>query len=267
MATAIRDLSTQRGYDPRDFTLIAAGGAGPVHGASVAQETEISQVLIPKGAGSFCAFGWLLSDIRHDFVRSGLCTSINQTMPIYRTMDGLYREMLNEAQGFGLDVKKAIIKRSIDMRYAGQFRTVEVDLPNGQGQSLSTQHLAETIKAFDEKHKNLYSFNMPGRAVELINFRTKVFISLPKPELEKQKLAKSKASSALVGRRNCFFGNGFVETGIYDGEKLLPGFSIKGPAVIELVTTTVVIPPEYTCAVNEFGDYLLKYRSKPIKAV
>jgi N-methylhydantoinase A len=260
MANAVRDASTQKGHDPRDFTLIGAGGAGPVHGASVAQETEITQVLIPKGAGSFCAFGWLLSDVRHDFVRSRLMYLDKPEKAEVSTIETLYRDMLDEAHGFGLDVKKAVITRSIDMRYAGQFRTVEVDLPSN-GTGLSVDDMAKMIKAFDEKHKKLFAFNMAGRAMELINFRTKVFVPLGKPELKKLALAGADASSALLGKRKCYFGNDFVETAIYDGEKLRPGNSIKGPAVIELVTTTVVIPPTFTCGVNEFGDYLLKYQA------
>jgi len=257
MANSVRDSSTQKGCDPRDFTLIAAGGAGPVHGASVAQESGITQVLIPRNAGSFCAFGWLLSDIRHDFVRSRLMYLDKPENAELATMDGLYRDMIDEASGLGLDVENAVITRSIDMRYAGQFRTVEVDLSNNL--ELSYKHLADTVKAFDESHEKLYGFCMPGRAVELINFRTKVFIPLPKPRLKKGKLADIDASSALEGQRDCFFQTKFIDTAIYNGDKLLPGNRVNGPAVIELVTTTVAIPPEFTCHVNEYGDYLLKH--------
>lgn len=258
MANSVRDSSTQRGYDPRDFTLIAAGGAGPVHGASVARESQIKQVLIPKGAGSFCAFGWLLSDIRHDFVRSRLMYLDKPQNAELAAMESLYRDMLDEASGLDLDVKNAVIARSIDMRYAGQFRTVEVDLAS-DGKGISISHVAEAIKSFDEKHKKLYGFCIPGRAVELINFRTKIFIPLPKPELGSRSLVGSDPSQALAGQRRCFFLSEYTDTAIYNGDKLLPGNRVKGPSVIELATTTVVVPPDCACRVDERGDYLLQF--------
>lgn len=259
MATSTRKMVTKRGHDPREFSLIAAGGSGPVHAASIAKELEIPQLLIPKRAGSFCAFGWLISDIRHDFIRSRLMYLETPEMAELTVSNSLFYEMLDEARRLGLDIKRAIIKKTIDIRYAGQFRDVEIDVPTSE--ELSQEHVAEIVKAFDEKHEKLYAFSMPGLPVEFVNFRTKVFIPLPTPEVKKQKFAGSDASPALVSQRNCFFDGRFVETSIYDGDKLLPGNIIKGPAVIELVTTTVVIPPEFTCTVNEFGDYLLKYRS------
>ncbi len=258
MADQISELSTKRGLDVRDFVLVAGGGAGPVHGADLAEQLGIPVVLVPRFASLYSAFGMFAMDIGRDYVRSHIAPAgaIDVAM-----VNRLFREMEVEALGdcktMGIPVSDLALVRTADMRYLGQFHEVEVGgLPGGD---LEPQNIQALVQGFHERHHELYTFSMPFRGVEFLNFRLKAIARKAEFSLGAISQGTEDPSSALKRKRPCFFKEygGYTETPVYDGERLLAGNTIQGPAIIEEKTTTVVIPKAFTCQVDPFKNYVL----------
>jgi N-methylhydantoinase A len=253
MADQITEVSTKRGYDVRDFALVAGGGAGPVHAASIAELLSIPTVVIPSVAATYSAFGMFAMDIGRNFARSYICGA-KRIDP--ERVKQLYREMEAEAlEGFranGIPAAQVIFSRTADMRYGGQFHEVEVEL----GGEFTADELDGTVKKFHEKHEALYTFGMPWKSVEFLNFRLRATAArAPFHLLEIGRGPKS--TPAPKRRRSCWFDGREVDTPVYDGAQLLAGCRFDGPAIIEETTTTVVIPRSYVCAVDQWKNYLL----------
>ena len=255
MADAIAEVSTKRGYDVRDFTLVAGGGAGAVHAAFIADRLGIPQVLVPSVAALYSAFGMFAMDLGQDYARSFVARAgaVDVT-----GMNKLFAEMEGEAlAGFaaiGMPRERVRLARTAEMRYVGQFHEVETEVPAG---SLSAQQVDATVQSFHHQHEKLYTFSMPGKPVEFLTLRVKA--TVPNAPFHLRALADGPAdpAPALKRRRSCRFNGAVVETPIYDGEKLLAGNTIAGPAVIEETTTTVVIPAGYRCTVDRLKTYTL----------
>ena len=171
---------------------------------------------------------------------------------------GLYDEMESEALGgfeqLHVAPEDGVFTRTAELRYIGQFHEVEVDVPNGK---LSEADLEQVIENFHKKHEDLYTFNMRWKGVELLTFRLRA--TAPKAPFELSKVAKGKkdASAALKRRRQCWFDGKEIDTPVYEGGKLLAGNQIDGPAIIEELTTTVVVPNNFTLAVDNRRNYIL----------
>ncbi|HYB71929.1 MAG TPA: hydantoinase/oxoprolinase family protein [Candidatus Sulfotelmatobacter sp.] len=255
MADAIAEVSTKRGYDVRDFTLVAGGGAGAVHAAFIADRLGIPQVLVPSVAALYSAFGMFAMDLGQDYARSFVARAgaVDVT-----GMNKLFAEMEGEAlAGFaaiGMPRERVRLARTAEMRYVGQFHEVETEVPAG---SLSAQQVDATVRSFHQQHEKLYTFSMPGKPVEFLTLRVKA--TVPNAPFHLRALADGPAdpAAALKRRRACRFNATVVNTPIYDGDKLLAGNVIPGPAVIEETTTTVVIPAGYRCQVDRLKTYAL----------
>jgi len=256
MAGGISLISTQRGYDPREFTLIVAGGAGPTHALRIAEELKISRVVIPKISPVYSAFGVLLSDFRHHYVRSYFCRLIDLDL---NRINNLYSEMETEAlQTLETEVisgEEVSLIRSVDMRYVGQFHEIEVEVPQG----LITPETIERIKnRFHKDHKELFTFSLPKRDCEFLNWKLLAIGRTKKPMLEEKAHVGKGSSKALKGRRDVFFKEfgGYRSTCLYDGDRLLTGNIIEGPAIVEEKAMTLVIPPGYVFEVDTYGNYV-----------
>ena len=255
MANKITEVSTKRGHDIRDSIMIAGGVGGPIHGGFIADSLGIKRVVVPPVAALYSAFGMFAMDIGQDYARSFVGRASNIDLD---TINRVYAELEAEAQTafkqHGVPPDKIILTRSADLRYVGQFHEVEVDMAGGK----ITREAVDTAAAgFARKHEELYTFAMPWKAVEILTLRLKA--TTPNAPFALPQVAKGDADPkpALKRRRTCRFNGRDVDTPIYDGEKVLAGNVISGPAIIEETTTTVVIPEAYVCSVDKYKNYIL----------
>jgi N-methylhydantoinase A len=255
MADQITEVATTRGYDVRDFALVAGGGAGPVHAAFIADLLHIPTVLIPPVAATYSAFGMLAMDVGRNYARSYITRAA--ALDVERVSE-LYRDMEREAaEGFaelGVASDLVAFSRSADLRYVGQFHEVEVEVPRG---ALTDESIKRAIDNFHEQHEALYTFNMPWQEIELLTFRLRA--TVPKASIELQGIpAGSEDASAAVKRtRRAWFDGAEVEVPVYDGELLRHGNQFAGPAIIEETTTTVVVPARYGVTVDPLRNYVM----------
>ena len=255
MADQITEVSTRRGYDVRDVAFVAGGGAGPVHGPFIAKLLGVRRVVIPSIAATYSAFGMFAMDAGRNFARSyiGRADEIDVSR-----IGALYDAMEKEARdGFaelGVDVDQITYQRTADLRYVGQFHEVEVDVPAGE---LTDALLDEAIENFHVAHEELYTFNMPWKAVEFLTFRLRATTPKAAFELRRVDAGGEDSDHALKRHRECWWDGDLRETPVYDGLKLLAGNLIEGPALIEEATTSVVIPTGFVCEVDPWRNYQL----------
>jgi len=255
MADAIRLVSIAQGYDPRQCTLVVAGGAGAVHAAAIARELGIRGLLIPREASVFCAAGMLLSDLRHDYVRtfSGELAALSQGK-----IEDLYREMSVEAlqtlDDEGIRRDDAVLSYAVDLKYVGQFH--EVTIPFA---SLS-DGFAGLQQSFDAEHRKLYGYNLPGQPVEALHWRLTAVGRTERPSDFGRGTSQTGGAGAPSKKRDVIFDGRKMATDVYRGAELGSRAAIDGPAIVEEPTTTIVIPPECALLVNELGDYELSLR-------
>jgi len=255
MADQITEVSTKRGYDVRDFALVVGGGAGPVHGAAIAELLSIPVVLIPSVAAAYSAFGMFAMDVGRNYARSYICGAKNIDI---EKANRLYDEMEAEAvAGFranGIAPEQVVFRRSAEMRYSGQFHEVEVEL---SGAALTAQQLEATVNEFHRQHEKLYTFRMPWKAAEFLTFRLRATAPRAPFHLRQIEEGGPDGASAIKRRRRCWFDGQEVDTPVYDGARLLAGARFSGSAIIEETTTTVMIPARFDCAVDQWKNYLL----------
>ncbi|MGZ5829908.1 MAG: hydantoinase/oxoprolinase family protein [Xanthobacteraceae bacterium] len=256
MADALNERCTKRGFDPREFLLISAGGAGGLHAATIAQKARIRRVMIPRFASAYCSFGMQLPDYSHDYVRS--YSTYAEEIDIAKA-NALFAEMIKEGAtalaNAGIPRDRMTFVRSIDMRYMGQFHEVEVPAP---ATDLDEASVTRLIEAFHARHNERYSFSVPDRRVEMLYFRVGAVGAIPKVRLKEIGRVNG-ARPSVKGKRRAYFGktNGWVGVDVYDGAALSAGTRISGPAILEEPTTTILVPHAFTCEVDKFGNFLL----------
>ena len=257
MARAIRVVSVQRGHDPRDYTLAAFGGAGPLHAARLARELEVGRVLVPLHPGILCAMGLLLTDLRSDFAATRLTTlapgaeaAVEQVFAGLRTQ----AEAWFEAEG-SLERRVA---RTVDMRYAGQNYELAVALPDGPVTQASLDALAE---GFAAAHRQMYGFVAEGEAVQLVTFRILATGLVPKAQFEPQPDAGPDASEALLGAREVWLpeAGGLVSCPVYHRDRLRAGNRFAGPAIVEQMDATTLVLPGMVAVVEPYRNLVLEF--------
>lgn len=261
MASAIREISVQRGYDPREFLLVCAGGAGPIHAAMIAAELEIPKILIPKESSIFCAAGMLLSDLKHDFVRTYHTLFSRGGMDVSRFLS-LIDDMQKEADRI-LSVERIpedrrLYRFSLDLRYVRQYHEVNVSVTLEDLRALYDEAMKE---AFHSQHDRLYGYSLreEGTEVELVNLRLSAIGVTEKPALKKEAYKGKDPGNCFKGTRPVFIPSqrDFSVVPVYDGDTMGHGQGMKGPAIIEQINTTIFVPPEYEVECDAYGSYLL----------
>jgi N-methylhydantoinase A len=264
MADAIRVVTVQRGYDPREFALVVAGGAGPLHAGMIAEELEIPLIIIPRESSVFCATGMLISDLRHDYVRTYSAGIENIHLD---TINDLFSEMrasgIKTLKQEGINEKDIQINYSVDMRYVGQFNEVEV--PITVESRMSSETLQEMVDRFHELHDTLYGYSMAGAPVETINLRVSALGKTTKPQFQTMAYGGEDPSEALKSTREVFLEGERIEVRVYDGLKLTNGNLIEGPGIIEQPTTTILVPSSYDLMCDSYGNYVLYPKGEDIK--
>jgi N-methylhydantoinase A len=261
MAKAIRVISVERGYDPRDYTMLAFGGAGPIHAARLAKELDIPRVMIPKHPGIMCAMGLLQSDLRINI-------SLTRISPL--TVDALdavkagYAQLQERADEWLEAEHIAPADRrtnyAIDMRYGGQGYELTVDWPeNLQGEAL----IAALRANFETAHKQLYGYIAAEEPIQIITLRIEAVGNVPKADLKTYPKATGPVDHAIIGERSVYFPEmaGFVACPLYDREKLASGHIVAGPAVVEQMDSTTLILPGQAAKVDDYLNLLIEWVS------
>ncbi|MCB1380739.1 MAG: hydantoinase/oxoprolinase family protein [Alphaproteobacteria bacterium] len=257
MVNGIRRVSVERGYDPRDFVLVGAGGATAAHITALAREMGIDTIILPKLASGLCAFGQIISDVKYNYMATAPVRLDNDAA--YKRIDKLFREI--EALGVkhlktdGFKPGQIDIKRSLDMRYVGQVHECTVDIGTFD---INARTIDKVKDAFHKRHEELYTYAERHNPVEVVNIESTLYGQIEKPKAPK--LAKGLApAKALKGHRKAIFeiSGKATRTPVYDGSKLGAGATVAGPAIIEEVTTTIVIEPGWTAKLDASGSYVI----------
>jgi N-methylhydantoinase A len=257
MVNGIRRVSVERGYDPRDFVLVGAGGATAAHICALAREMGINTIILPKLASGLCAFGQIISDVKYNYMATSPARLDN--VEAYKKLNRLYDDV--EVQGMkhlesdGFAKKDIAIKRSMDMRYVGQVHECTVDIGTFD---INEKSIEKVKDAFHKRHEELYTYSERHNAVEVVNIESTVYGRIKKPKLPKYGKGAA-AKVALKGHRKAIFAatGKPTKTPIYDGEKLGTGVKIAGPAIIEEITTTIVIEPGWSAVLDATGSYVI----------
>ena len=259
MARAIRAISQERGYDPRQFTLLPFGGAGPMHCCDLAHEMGIPRVLVPARPGILSALGVAIADIVKDYSRTVMMRGddINRTQldEEFHGMEGLAREELEKE---GLPMDRMVPQRFLDVRYLGQSFELTIDYPSPR-RRIDTARMRRSIAdSFYRAHLQRFGYADRGEAVEIVNLRLKLGLKMDKPQIVAGQAADSGSTPALIGEAQGVFSGGTVTTRLYDRENLRTGDQISGPAIVLQMDTTVVITPGWTGTADDYGNLVLE---------
>jgi len=239
MCQGIRVVSVERGHDPRDFVLLAFGGAGPLHACELAKELSIPKVLIPVYPGVFSALGMVVADIKHEFVLTKKMTPEEDTHNVFEELEKKAVAVLRKE---GVSEKDMVLQQFIDIRYTGQSYELRIPAENA-------------VQKFHDAHQKMYGYADSSSPVEFVNFRV---VGIGKQEkIQLKPIEKTKGELKAKETRDVFFDD-FVKTSVYRREELKYNDVIKGPAIIEEMESTVLVPPGWRLTVDHYGNLLLE---------
>ncbi len=257
MAKAIRVISVQRGYDPRDYTLVAFGGAGPLHSSRLARELDMRRILVPRNPGILCALGLLLTDLMTNYAQTRL-------MPLDGAAPAATREVFASLEqraaawfadeGIGPEGRR--LRRTVDMRYAGQ--NYELSIPYDE--HLTPDALIAALRSgFEKAHRQMYGYIAPEEPIQIVTCRIEATGLVRPAELRAHPEAISPVAEAIVDRRDVWLpeAGAFVECPVYDREHLGPGHVIEGPAIVEQMDATTLILPGQRGEVDPYLNILV----------
>jgi N-methylhydantoinase A len=262
MADEVRVFAAKRGVDLTSFTLLPFGGAGAVHAVAVAQELGMRRILVPPRPGAFSALGLLCTDVVHDYVRSVLkplaeVTPI-QAEEIFAQLEHKARE---ELRAEGMNPANGRFARELDLRYTGQGYELRTPLEGLFGTLLTEESLAAVRTRFDERHAQIHGHAARERPVELVSYRLRVRVTVPKFEPVQEPLPASPRpiETAINGRRWLHLpGKESVNAILYERDRLEIGAAVSGPAIIEQLDATTVLPPGWSGRVDGYRNLILR---------
>jgi N-methylhydantoinase A len=255
MAAAIRVVTIERGIDPRGFTLVASGGAGPAHVVRLAEAFDIPQVLVPANPGVGSAIGLVVSDVVFDSVRTRVLSHADIDPAV---IDALYRELTDAARSQvraeGFDDENIRIEREIDVRFRHQAHELGVHLDDGE---ITPATLVQAEAMFRDTYERLYGVR-PSDPVEFVNYRVRAVGRVDKPDWAVD--AQAHGPATPVSQRAVHFGEheGFIDTPVYRRSSLAPGHVIEGPAIVEEPTSSIVVPPKWTASVDQRLNLIIR---------
>jgi len=252
MTSSIREITIQRGHDPRDFTLVAFGGAGPMHAIPIAEELRIARILIPRYPGNFSALGLLASDIKHDAVR----TRISRLSAVgVGALREIFHEMVADAAARlreeGFEPSQMRFDYSLDLRYLGQAFELGVTVDP------ETMTPAGIARDFHRRHLETYGHADEVGEVEVVNLRLTAYCLVPKPDFPPYRSETATLAEARIEERPVYFSDGFVTCPVYERERLPAGAGFDGPAIVEEFGATLVLFPGWRAALDRWGNLLL----------
>ena len=260
MAAGLKEISVSRGIDPREYPLVVAGGAGPIHGAMIATELEIPVILMPRDSSIFCASGMLRSDLKHSYVRTyhALISKADRAL-MARYFAAMTEDGRRVLQEEGLDDDRLIrMEYAVDMRYLGQHNEITVDFDLAGFEAQGPDYLCER---FHDEHERLYGYMLrdSGTEMEVVNLRLTAIGVTDKPGLRKMARGSADCAASLKGRRPVYLPDAgdFSPVPVYDGDAMTFANRGVGPAIIEQITTTTFVPPGYNFVVDAAGSFCL----------
>jgi N-methylhydantoinase A/oxoprolinase/acetone carboxylase beta subunit len=257
MEKAIRVISVERGYDPRNFALFSFGGAGGMHAAEMAAHLRMPTVIVPRNAGVLSAFGLLLADSIKDYTKSLMKPdALVSAADLEKEFSGLEARGRRDMKQDGFEDRDIQIERSLDCRYVGQ--SYEITVPFRKVGTAAGAYL----DGFHARHQKLYSYHHADRPVEIVNLRIKAVAVTPKIPLTRRPERASLDPRAAVKRQPIVAGSGEVQGTVYDRSLLSPGNLLSGPGLIIDPESTSYLPPGYSCRVDGFLNLIIR-RSRP----
>jgi len=256
MSGLLQSMTVKRGYDPREFVMVAFGGAGPIHATAIARELRIPTVIVPPYSGVFSAWGMLMADLRHDLSQTHIApldgADIEALGAIFRQLEDRVARVF-ERERIASD--RIAVSYQVDLRYMGQEHTLAIDAPR----PITAAAKAALAQSFDETHLRVYGHNAPQERKEIVSLKVIGLGKVRKPVLEQIEAGgDAPPGAARLGTRDVYVGNGRAQAfSIYRRDRLLAGNRIAGPAVIEEVTATTVVEPNQTCRVDAYGTLII----------
>lgn len=240
MMKALRVISVERGFDPRDFTLVAFGGGGPVHACSLAHALQIRRVMVPAMPGALSALGILLADTVREYSRTVM-------LPADASLEAVFAALERQAVAdFAAEGLTGVPVCSVDLRYAGQ------------GYEINVPHTKAMLTQFHEQHQLRYGFHNLSRAIEVVHVRLRMVSAAPPYTPAPEPVVNGDGSQARLGSRQVHFDTSFHETLLYEREKLRPGDTFPGPAMVTEYSSATVLPPGDVLRVDGFGNLLIE---------
>ena len=261
MERAIRAISLERGYDPREFTLIPFGGAGPMHACELAVELGIPRVLVPGRPGILSALGVAIADVVKDYSRTVMLRGVDlDHTRLEEEFHGMEQQARAELVDEGLDADAMAPRRFLDVRYVGQSFELTVDCPP----LIDQGDLTSTISSdFYQAHMQRFGYADDALPIEVVNLRLKLELAVDKPHLEPAAHQGNESNHAIIGDVNVVFADGPVRTALYNRDLLRTGNRIAGPALLLQLDTTIVVPPGWTGEIDPYGNLLLEPVAEP----
>ncbi len=252
MVNALKLVSINKGYDPREFALVAFGGGGGMHAVALAEELNVPKVIVPVNAAVFSAWGMLMTDLRRDYIRTKLVRLADvDPADVGDLFDEMTKAATAEYEADSVDAGRLIFQRYADMRYQGQEHSVKIEFPDG---AVDGKVVEEAIKRFHDAHEREYTFRLEN-PVELVNYHLVVNGRVPKPDLPKLETTGRDIQDAIRGVRSVDFDEGGIhETTIYERDLLEPGMVLEGPCVIEEPAATLLVTPGKRVEIDDYGN-------------
>ncbi|WP_269409449.1 hydantoinase/oxoprolinase family protein [Lentibacillus daqui] len=257
MLNALKLISIRKGHNPQDFTLVAFGGGGSMHAPALAKELGVKKVVIPIASPVFSAWGMLMSDLRHDYIKTYIKRmnelDLNEMMAQWDTIESeAYEQFTNE----GIQKDDVVFQRFADMRYLGQEHTVKVPVPAG---NWTDEQMHAIIQAFHQLHEQNYTFRLEDTETEIVNIHVTAFGKVQKPVIQKLE-RNTTLEDAKIETRNVYFEDpkGWMQTDVYKRELLPVNEPIHGPAIVEEKAAVTVIYQGQTLMVDDYGNLIIE---------
>ncbi len=259
MAQGVREVTIKRGFDPREFPIVPAGGAGPIHACAICDELEIPLQIVPRESSVLCAFGMLMSELKHDFVRTFVARFDGID---WAKLDAMIDEMAREGDGLLTEERVPAERRrteiKLDCRYIRQYHEVSFIVPR---ESITARDVADIAQRFHAEHERLYGYSLADEQtpIEVINVRVQAIGTTERPGYRRDDRQGADSAHALKGRRTVYLPlrQAFGEVPIYDGHQMRHGNRVDGPAMIEQVTTAIFVDTQFDCVVDALGSFVL----------
>lgn len=258
MLAAIQDITIRKGIDLREYVLVSGGGAGGMHIQAIAKDLGIKDIIIPKAAAALSAYGGAYADIVTDF--SSSCFTESNRFD-YDSVNSLLSNLEKKAEEFLLrnstSYQEGYLEFHAEARYPDQI--YELDVPLRTNRIRNEQELSQLVSDFHDVHERIYAVKEPERYIECVHWRIRAVGKTVKPTIRELPFEGESSSLAMKGNRKAYFKElgGLVDTPVYDGKKLANGNELKGPAIIEEPTTTIVVLPGAKVIISKFGNYLM----------
>jgi len=265
MIGATRVTTIQRGHDPRDFSLVVSGGTAAIHAIRMAQELRIPRVIVPLNAGVFSAVGLITADARYDVHRSYVARGSQADPERMQTIfEEISQEAVSKIEELGFAPEQIVVRYEIDMRYLGQAHEVPVEIPSELARGMTGETLTKLIDLFHEKHLHLFGHASRDSEIEFMTLTVAAIGPMEREDMLEIEGGTTDASSAFKGTRKVYFeeAEGYIDCNTYERSGLKANNLITGPAIIEQMDTTTVIPPGETAEVDKYGTLIVELATK-----